>query len=71
MTVYLAWWGLAAGGLLLGAIAIFRMGRFRKRVFKRSVGVLDARQVPLVVYRSAWVLRSGKGQRGKAQRDKR
>jgi hypothetical protein len=63
MTIYVVWWGLVACTIILGSVAIFRAGRPGKKMLKRNVSVLDSRHAPLVVYRSSWVLRSGKGRR--------
>ena len=63
MTIYAVWWGLVACTMVLGSVAIFRAGRPLKKMLRRRVGVLDSRHAPLVVYRSSWLLRSGKGRR--------
>ena len=63
MTVYLLWWLIAACAIALGALGVFRAGRHPKRALRRRVSVLDSHHTPLVVYRSSWFLRSGKGKR--------
>ena len=61
MAIYFVWWVLAACAVIFGSVAIFRIARPHQKMLKRGVGVVNAQHAPLVIYRSSWLLRSGKG----------